>query len=126
MNTAWPYPSALVLFSTLLRDENRRGTYRILINPKTDHPVLFRQFLPELGIKVKDLRMDWIGEKHCAGVFASQKRPNGIGVLGAEEVPDCTAWLTVWTGGGVEHNVDGVRYVHMESGPVLSVRFLCH
>jgi hypothetical protein len=80
--------------------------------------MLFRQFLPELGIKVKDLRVDRIGEKYCAGVFPSQKCSNRIGVLGAEEVPDCTAWLAVGPGGGVEHDVDGVRYVHVESGPV--------
>ena len=64
--------------------------------------------------------MDWICKEYFSTVFGFQEFTYGIGIVGFEEVPDCAAWLTIWAGGGVEHNVNCVCYVHVESGSVIS------
>jgi hypothetical protein len=120
MSTSSRYENSLSLFISPYSISDMRGTYGILINPKTNNPIFLFQFLPQVRIKIKDLRMDWVCKEYFSAEFSFQKFPDGIGIFGFEEVPYCASWLTVWAGGGVEHDIYCVCYIHVESGSVVS------
>lgn len=73
----------------------------MLIHPPADHPVLVQQLLPQVCIKVEQLRVNRVGEYMSRAVLLPQKLAQLVRIVRSKQVPDRAAWLAIVAGRSV-------------------------
>lgn len=116
MKTAWPCvaPSASVL---QLSAHSFSETHGILVHPEAHYAMLLGEGFTQLGVEVKHLRMDRVGEVDRPAKSALEEKTDLVGVFGSKEIPDGASRLAVGPIRGMKHDVDGVRHIHVQPSP---------